>query len=200
MNEDIEQPDVLSPIKRLNLHSITLLSLPCRLVLRTQFSTCKNKNIMFEYKGYSSIAPFRHSPQRAGKRKPTRSLFRKHGLQDNDRSSAAEPLLMESTMNDAKKRDFVAQMISLVEAEQDVLTDKGFNPTERLDALKVEKQAADSAETAQQEAAAKAQEATAQANQTLATAYKDASDFADLMSGLLGKDNELVRKMRKFRK
>ncbi len=103
-------------------------------------------------------------------------------------------------MNDAKKRAFVAQIISLVDAEQGALTDKGFNPTERLDGLKVKKQASDSAETAQQEAAAKAQEATTQANQTLADAYKDASDFADLISGLLGKDNELVRKMRKFRK
>ena len=103
-------------------------------------------------------------------------------------------------MNDAQKRDFVARMISLVEAEQDALTDKGFNPTDRLDGLRNKKQAADSAETAQQEAAAKAQEATAEANQTLADAYKDASDCADLISGLLGKDNELVRKMRKFRK
>ena len=103
-------------------------------------------------------------------------------------------------MNDAQKRDFVARMISLVEAEQDALTDKGFNPTDRLDGLRNKKQAADSAETAQQEAAAKAQEATAEANQTLADAYKDASDVADLISGLLGKDNELVRKMRKFRK
>jgi len=103
-------------------------------------------------------------------------------------------------MNDAKKRDFISQMISLVEAEQDVLTDKGFNPTERLDALKVKKQASDSAETAQQEAAARAKEATSQANLTLEDAYKDASDFADLISGLLGKNNELVKKMRKFRK
>uniref|UniRef100_UPI00405682A5 hypothetical protein n=1 Tax=Candidatus Electrothrix sp. TaxID=2170559 RepID=UPI00405682A5 len=63
----------------------------------------------------------------------------------------------------------------------------------------MKKQAADSAEIAQQEAAATAQEATAQANQTLSDAYKDASDFADLISGLLGKDNELVKKMRKFR-
>ena len=103
-------------------------------------------------------------------------------------------------MNEAKKRDFISQMISLVEAEQDVLTDNGFNPTERLDGLKIKKQAADTAEIAQQEAAAKAQEATTQANLILDDAYKDASDFADLISGLLGKDKELVKKMRKFRK
>ncbi|WP_446008111.1 hypothetical protein [Candidatus Electrothrix sp.] len=102
-------------------------------------------------------------------------------------------------MTEAEKRDFVAQIITLVEEAQDTLTDKGYDPAERLDGLKVKKQDADSAEIAQQEAAAKAQEATAQANQTLSDAYKDASDFADLISGLLGKDNELVRKMRKFR-
>ena len=111
-----------------------------------------------------------------------------------------KPSNMESLMNDAKKRDFVTQIISLVEAEQNALTDKGFNPTERLDGLKVKKQAADSAETEQQEAAARAQEATTHAHETLADAYKDASDFADVISGLLGKDNELVKKMRKFRK
>ncbi|WP_339134496.1 MAG: hypothetical protein WGN25_15525 [Candidatus Electrothrix sp. GW3-4] len=102
-------------------------------------------------------------------------------------------------MTEAEKRDFIAQMISLVQEEQDTLQDKGFNPADRLDSLKVKKQDADSAEITQQEAAAKAQEATTQANETLTDAYKDASDVADLISGLLGKDNELVKKMRKFR-
>jgi len=102
-------------------------------------------------------------------------------------------------MTEAEKRDFIAQMISLVQEAQDTLQDKGFNPADRLDGLKVKKQDADSAEIAQQQAAAEAQEATTRANQTLADAYKDGSDFADLISGLLGKDNELVKKMRKFR-
>jgi hypothetical protein len=104
-----------------------------------------------------------------------------------------------SKMNEAKKRDFVTQIISLVKKEQNVLTAKGFDPAARLDALKIKKDAADAAETEQQEAAAKAKEATAQANLTLDEAYKEASDFADLISGLLGKDDELVKKMRKFR-
>lgn len=102
-------------------------------------------------------------------------------------------------MNEAKKRDFVAQIISVVQAEQGGLIEKGFDPTVRLDELKIKKDAADAAETEQQGAAAKAKEATAHANLTLDDAYKGASDFADLISGLLGKDNELVKKMRKFR-
>ena len=103
-------------------------------------------------------------------------------------------------MNDPKRRDFVAQMISLVEAEQDVLKDKGFDPAERLEGLRNKKQLADSKETVQQEIAAKGREATAEAQQALTDAYKDASNIADLISGLLGKENELVKKMRKFRK
>jgi hypothetical protein len=105
-----------------------------------------------------------------------------------------------SKMSEAKKRDFVAQIISLVNEEQEVLIEKGYDPTARVDELKIKKTTADTAETKQQEVAAKAKEATTHANLTLDDAYKDASDFVDLISGLLGKDNELVKKMRKFRK
>ncbi|MCI5218815.1 MAG: hypothetical protein D3914_06395 [Candidatus Electrothrix sp. LOE2] len=66
--------------------------------------------------------------------------------------------------------------------------------------LKIKKTDADQAETAQQEAAAKAKEATTHSNLMLDNAYKDASNVADLISGLLGKEDELVKKMRKFRK
>lgn len=52
------------------------------------------------------------------------------GSQGDDRSTEAEPPPIVSTMNDVKKRDFVAQMISLVEAEQEVLTEKGFDPAD----------------------------------------------------------------------
>uniref|UniRef100_UPI0040574B78 hypothetical protein n=1 Tax=Candidatus Electrothrix sp. TaxID=2170559 RepID=UPI0040574B78 len=104
-------------------------------------------------------------------------------------------------MNEAKKRDFIAQIISLVETEQATLTAQGFDPAARLADLKIKKTDADQAETAQQEAAAKAKEATTHSNLMLDDAYKeDASDIADLISGLLGKENEPVKKMRKFRK
>lgn len=105
-----------------------------------------------------------------------------------------------SKMTEAKKRDFVTQIITLVEENQEVLSDKGFDPTNRVDELKVKKTTADTTEIEQQKAAARAKEATAEANRTLDDAYDDASDFADLISGLLGKDDELVKKMRKFRK
>lgn len=102
-------------------------------------------------------------------------------------------------MNEAKKRDFVSQMISLVEEETAVLTEKGFDLTTKIEDLKTKKTGADKAETAQQDAAAKAKEATSHSNLKLDEAYKEASNVADLLSGLLGKENELVKKMRKFR-
>lgn len=103
-------------------------------------------------------------------------------------------------MNEAKKRDFVSQMISLVTEESAVLIEKGFDPSSKVDGLKVKKEAADKAEIDQQEAAAAAKMATTESNNRLDEAYKEASNLADLLSGLLGKDSEIIKKMRKFRK
>ena len=102
-------------------------------------------------------------------------------------------------MNEAKKRDFISQIISLVEEESQTLTEKGFDPTTKIDGLKGKDLESNKAETAQQEAAAKAKEATTNSNLKLDEAYKEASNIADLLSGLLGKESELVKKMRKFR-
>jgi len=102
-------------------------------------------------------------------------------------------------LNESKKRDFVSQIISLVEEQKDVITEKGYDPTARVEDMKVKKTESDQAEIAQQDAAARAKEATTLSNQKLDVAYKEASNFADLLSGLLGKDNELIKKMRKFR-
>ena len=103
-------------------------------------------------------------------------------------------------MNESDKRDFISQIISLVEERKSILTEKGFDPTTKLDELKIKNLESDNAEIVQQEAAAKAKEATTNANLKLDEAYKEASNIADLISGLLGKENELVKKMRKFRK
>ena len=103
-------------------------------------------------------------------------------------------------MNESDKRDFISQIISLVEERKSILTEKGFDQTTKLDELKIKNLESDNAEIVQQEAAAKAKEATTNANLKLDEAYKEASNIADLISGLLGKENELVKKMRKFRK
>ncbi len=103
-------------------------------------------------------------------------------------------------MNEATKRDFVSQMITPVEESNDRLVTSGFDPATKVEALKVKKQEAATAEIAQQEAAAKAKEATKLSNDKLDEAYREASNFADLLSGLLGKEDELIKKVRKFRK
>ena len=46
---------------------------------------------------------------------------------------------------------------------------------------------------------AKSNEATQEAKLTLQEAYKEASNMADAIAGILGKQSEIVKKMRKFR-
>ncbi len=102
-------------------------------------------------------------------------------------------------LNEAKRRDFITQIITLVEEEKDRLVANGYDPTNKVDVLKVKKQESDSSEIAQQEAAARAKEATRLSNEKLDEAYREASNFADLISGLLGKEDELIKRVRKFR-
>ncbi len=102
-------------------------------------------------------------------------------------------------LNEAKRRDFITQIITLVEEEKDRLVANGYDPTNKVDVLKVKKQESDSSEIAQQEAAARAKEATRLSNEKLDEAYREASNFADLISGLLGKEDELIKRVRKLR-
>lgn len=105
-----------------------------------------------------------------------------------------------TTLNEAQRRDFVTQMIVLVEQEKDRLLAKGYDSTARIEVLKTMKATCDSSEMAQQEAQAKAKEATKISNKDLTDAYQEASAFADTLSGILGKDDEMVMQMRKLRK
>jgi hypothetical protein len=102
-------------------------------------------------------------------------------------------------MTESKKRDFITQMIELLSTEKDTLSAKGYTADAKINELTESKKACDKTELQQQQAHAAAKEATIMANDTLNTAYKAASDAADIISGILGKDSELVKKMRKFR-
>lgn len=108
--------------------------------------------------------------------------------------------LKQFTMKDSEKRDFVNQMIQLTNEEKDNLIAGGFTPDVKLTSLTEKKIASDKDEIKQQEAAAASKKATAQARKTLDEAYIEASDLADLISGVLGKNSEIVKRMRKFRK
>jgi len=103
-------------------------------------------------------------------------------------------------MTESKKRDFIKQMVALIESNQALLTGKGFDPALRLAELKEASATASEAEVNQQKAQAALKTATSESVSMLARAYKLASDFADLISGLYGKDDVMVKEIRKMRK
>lgn len=104
------------------------------------------------------------------------------------------------SLTDSKKRDFVMQMGTLLQQNATLLTDKGFDPTAKIAQLQQELLNADEAEAKQLEAMAAAKDATTYANNSLDLAYTTGSATVDLLSGLLGKTNNLVLEIKKLRK
>ncbi len=104
------------------------------------------------------------------------------------------------SLNESKKRDFVSQLIVIMEHNAELLTSKGYDPTNKIGELKEELAEADEAEAEQAQAMAAAKDATVVANNTLDVAYTDGSATVDLISGLLGKTDNLVNEIRKLRK
>ncbi len=105
-----------------------------------------------------------------------------------------------ASLNESKKRDFVTQLIVIMEQNAQLLTDKGFDPAAKIASLKEQMTAADDAEGKQAEAMAAAKDATKAANETLNTAYTNGSATVDLISGLLGKKDNLLLEIKKLRK
>ena len=105
-----------------------------------------------------------------------------------------------ATLSEAKKRDFVSQMITLLEQNTQLLTDKGYNPENKINELKTELTTADESEARQTEAMAAAKDATKLSQDTLDTAYRNGSATVDLLSGLLGKKDNLLLEIKKLRK
>ncbi|WP_297086096.1 hypothetical protein [uncultured Draconibacterium sp.] len=104
-----------------------------------------------------------------------------------------------ANLTESKKRDFVQQLIVILQQNTSLLSDKGFDPTAKITQLQTELTTADDAEGKQIEAAAAAKDATKLANETLDTAYTDGSATVDLISGLLGKKHNLVLEIKKLR-
>lgn len=103
-------------------------------------------------------------------------------------------------MTESKKRDFASQLIVVIEQNATLLSAKGFDPAAKIAELKDQLVIADEAEGRQVEAKAAAKDATAVAQNTLRTVYDNASATVDLISGLLGKNHNLVQEIKKFRK
>ena len=102
-------------------------------------------------------------------------------------------------MTESKKRDFVSQLIVIMEQNAQLFKDKGFDPAEKIAALTQEITDADAAEARQRETTAAAKDATRVAQETLDVAYTDASATVDLITGLLGKKDNLVLEIKKLR-
>ena len=103
-------------------------------------------------------------------------------------------------LTESKKRDFVTQLILIMEQNAQLLSDKGFDPANKIEQLKQELSTADNAEARQVEAMAAAKDATKLANETLTAVYTDGSATVDLISGLLGKNDNLLLEIKKLRK
>jgi hypothetical protein len=103
-------------------------------------------------------------------------------------------------LTESKKRDFVTQLVVIMEQNAQLLAEKGFDPVNKIEQLKQELTAADVAEAKQAEAMAAAKDATTLANETLDVAYTDGSATVDLISGLLGKKDNLLLEIKKLRK
>ncbi len=105
-----------------------------------------------------------------------------------------------SGLNDSKKRDFISQLIVIMQQNGELLGGKGYDPASKINQLKEEMEIADQAEGHQREAMAEAKNATQQAQDSLNTAYTNASATVDLISGLLGKNDNLLLEIKKLRK
>lgn len=103
-------------------------------------------------------------------------------------------------LTEPKKRDFITQLILVMEKNIELFTNKGYDPANKIAELKQDLTAADDAEAQQTAAAAAAKDATKLSQEKLDLAYRNGSATVDLISGLLGKDDNLLREIKKLRK
>jgi hypothetical protein len=102
--------------------------------------------------------------------------------------------------SEAKKRDFLKQLVSIMEQNVQLIADKGFNVQSRIDQLNHELTEAEQAEAIQRETMAAAKNATIRAQKALNVAYRNGSATVDLLSGLFGKTDNLLLEIKKHRK
>jgi hypothetical protein len=103
-------------------------------------------------------------------------------------------------LGESKKRDFISQLIVILEQNTQLFDDKGFDVAAKISQLKTELEAAETAEGRQTETSAAAKAATIEAQETLRTAYEDGSAAVELIVGILGKKDPLVQEIKKLRK
>jgi hypothetical protein len=105
-----------------------------------------------------------------------------------------------SSLKESEKRDFNSQIIEIMKDNTQLFLDKGYDPAAKIAELNGQEELVEASEAAEKKAYSAAKDATAASNLALDIAYKHASDTVDLISGLLGKDHNLVKELRKLRK
>mgnify|MGYP000845337864 FL=1 len=105
-----------------------------------------------------------------------------------------------TSLNEARKRDFISMLIVIMEQNGELLAEKGYDPANIIAQLKEELAITDQKEAHQKAAVAAAKNATKDAVEALNITYKHASATVDLISGLLGKDDNLLKEIKKLRK
>lgn len=103
-------------------------------------------------------------------------------------------------LTEARRRDFITQLIGVMKKNTALLTENGFDPLVKIDQLNAELEVVDQTEADKIDAIAAAKNATKVANEALRTAYKTSSKVVDSITGALGKDNNLVVEIKKLRK
>lgn len=103
------------------------------------------------------------------------------------------------SLTDAQKLAFVREMSEILVNNSTELTALGYDPTAKITELSTQGQDAEVAEADQQQKAANSTAATLASRAMRDLAYGNASATVDLMSGVLGKNNAVVKKIRKIR-
>lgn len=98
-----------------------------------------------------------------------------------------------------QKRAFIHRMIEILEENQDVLAQAGFDVQSRIDQLKQKWAEQEQAEAEQLQALALYKEKTELSVEKLSEAYKLASATVELIVGILGKDHPLVEVIKNIR-
>jgi hypothetical protein len=103
-------------------------------------------------------------------------------------------------MTENDMRSFVIEMIEITRGNAPILVNVGYDPSKKVEELTSQVNTANVAEAEEKKVFALANEAREKANDTLEVAYKNASATVEIFAGLLGKDNKLVKELRKLRK
>ncbi|MBI4979485.1 MAG: hypothetical protein HZC28_18555 [Spirochaetes bacterium] len=102
-------------------------------------------------------------------------------------------------LTETTQREFAQRILDVVNANSDKLSQAGVDTRAKQTALKDALTNAFSLEEAQLRAAAEAKKATTATTAATAAVYKKASDIVELITGALGKDDPLVKKIKAMR-